>query len=279
MLTDPGARSGSTPAVVSTPAVGEELAVGEDLAVPEELAQAALTLARRFAAGATMWCVSPQWPSHGRHLAVEFVHPVVVGKPAWPSVPIEGSNLAAALRPLARPGDVLIAVSTADDAIVSDLLRRSEAWGLTRVWLGAGRRPASEIAEQVVWSECSDPAHAAWSGELVILYHLLWELTHVVFEHPGLLAAELSSSPDPDELARCAAFAAPTADPGPVCLTCSDHGDVAEVRAVREPDRAEVLVGGCSRLVDVSLVDPVATDDLILVHAGVAIAALGPVPI
>ena len=28
---------------------------------------------------------------------------------------------------------------------------------------------------------------AARSGDLVMLYHLLWELTHVVFEHPGLL--------------------------------------------------------------------------------------------
>ncbi len=46
----------------------------------EDLASAALSLARRFAAGATMWCVAPQWPAHARHVAVEFVHPVIVGK-------------------------------------------------------------------------------------------------------------------------------------------------------------------------------------------------------
>ena len=140
----------------------------------------------------------------------------------------------------------------------------------------------------MVWSESRDPARAAWSGDLVILYHLLWELTHVVFEHPGLLAAELTASPGPVELTsgqepvELTAGPGPdelaqAADPAPVCVTCSDHGDVAEVRAVHHPGRAEVLVGGRSLVVDVSLVDPVATDDLILVHAGVAIAALGPV--
>ena len=32
----------------------------------ESLAAAALDLARRFAAGATMWCLAPEWPEHAR---------------------------------------------------------------------------------------------------------------------------------------------------------------------------------------------------------------------
>ena len=71
-----------------------------------------------------------------------------------------------------------------------DLLARAEAWGLTSVWLGAGPRPRPDgapAARHVVWLEDADPARAARSGDLVLLYHLLWELTHVVFEHPGLL--------------------------------------------------------------------------------------------
>ena len=47
-----------------------------------DLALAALALARRFAAGATMWCLAPAWPEHARHVAVEFVHPVIMGKRA-----------------------------------------------------------------------------------------------------------------------------------------------------------------------------------------------------
>ena len=63
------------------------------------LAAAALALARRFAAGATMWCVAPQWPSHGRHVAVEFVHPVIVGKRALPAVSSRGPDLVERLAP------------------------------------------------------------------------------------------------------------------------------------------------------------------------------------
>jgi hypothetical protein len=48
----------------------------------DSLAAAAISLARRFASGATLWCVAPQWPAHGRHVAAEFVHPVIVGDAA-----------------------------------------------------------------------------------------------------------------------------------------------------------------------------------------------------
>ena len=46
------------------------------------LASASMALARRMHAGATLWCVSPQWPEHAQHVAVEFVHPVIMGKRA-----------------------------------------------------------------------------------------------------------------------------------------------------------------------------------------------------
>ena len=58
-----------------------------------DLATASLTLARRFAAGATMWCLAPQWEPHAQHVAVEFVHPVIVGKRALPAVALTGPDL------------------------------------------------------------------------------------------------------------------------------------------------------------------------------------------
>ena len=74
-------------------------------------------------------------------MAVEFVHPVIVGKRALPAVSVDGAGAAESVRLLARPGDVLLVVSTADDPVAGDLLARAEAWGLTSLWLGAGRRP------------------------------------------------------------------------------------------------------------------------------------------
>jgi len=232
------------------------MATGESSLVSGPLAAIALTLARRFAAGATMWCVAPQWPSHGRHVAVEFVHPVIVGKRALPAVCVEAPELSSALRLLSRPGDVLLAVSSSDEPRICDLMRRSEAWGLTRFWLGAGPAPPAAPAEHLVWLESADPELTARSGEMVLLYHLLWELTHVVFEHPGLL------EPDP----VC------TDD---ICITCSDDGVVAEVTAVHGAENVEVIAAGRSETIDASLVEPLVPGDLVLVHAGVAISNLG----
>jgi hydrogenase maturation factor len=241
-------------------AIVEERARDTNLGGPaEDLSRAALTLARRFAAGASMWCIAAAWPSHARHVAVEFVHPVIVGKKALPAISVEGADAARTLRLAARPGDVVLVAGPADDATALDLLGRAEAWGLTRLWIGVGPRPTAGRADHVIWAEGADPALAARSGDLVLLYHLLWELTHVVFEHPGLLV-------DAD---RCT---------DEVCITCSDEGRVAEVRTVLSGGMVEVIAGGLPETVDASLVDPVVPGDLLLVHAGVALTTIASGP-
>jgi hypothetical protein len=225
----------------------------------EDLAPAALALARGFAAEATLWCVAPQWPAHARHVAVEFVHPVIVGKRALPAVSVDGPGAVESVRLLSRPGDLLLCVSTAEDPMADDLVTRSDAWGLTSLWMGAGRRPGwaggNARADHVVWLEGADPAVASRSGDLVMLYHLLWELTHVVFEHPGLLTPEAELT-------------------GEICVTCSDEGRVAEVREMLTEGRVEVLAGGQPEQIDGRLVDGLRPGDLVLVHAGVAVSSL-----
>lgn len=234
--------------------IGTHAALGS----PEDLSAAALALARRFARGGTMWCVAPQWPAHARHVAVEFVHPVIVGKRALPAVSLGAADAVPAVRLLARRGDVLLTIGPSEDPVVADLLSRTEAWGLTSIWLGAGPRPDAGNgirSNHLVWLEDGDPAVTARSGQLVLLYHLLWELTHVVFEHPGLVASELDCS-------------------GEVCVTCSDEGRVAEVRRILPNGRVEVVAGGQVEQIDGSLVEDLYPGHLVLVHAGVAVAGL-----
>jgi hydrogenase maturation factor len=228
----------------------------------ERVARLCHRMAERFARGGRLIAVglSPAARSDVRHVAVEFVHPVIMGKRALPAVSVDGADIVGALRLLARPGDILLVISPPDDQVTGRLLPRAEAWGLTRLWLGAGPRPPSGQAEHVIWLEGADPAVAARSGDMVMLYHLLWELTHVVFEHPGLL--------EPPGLIEAVACT------DEVCITCSDEGLVAEVTAVGEWGQAEVVVAGRTETVDVSLVDPVGPGDLVLVHAGVALTAL-----
>ena len=221
--------------------------------VAEDLARGSLALARRFSAGATMWCASPTWPFHAHHVAVEFVHPVIVGKRALPAVTVPpGADMVVTLRASGVPGDIVLVLADADDPGVLDAMRRGAAWGVETVWIGAGpRRPEPGAANHVIWLDTDAPLDA--SDLFVRIYHLLWELTHVCFEHSGLLKPEPECT---DE----------------VCITCSDEGRPAEVVTV-DGDEALVRTPAGQERIDVSLIDPPVPGDLVLIHAGFAITA------
>src|SRR5436305_5049116 len=113
--------------------------VGTDLGpIADDLARAALAMARCYnAPGATLWCASPCWPFHAHHVAVEFVHPVIVGKRALAALTVPpGADLVATLRASVRPGDMVVALAPADDEAVADVMRRGGAWGVETIWIG-----------------------------------------------------------------------------------------------------------------------------------------------
>ncbi len=245
------------------PTLGDDLGALADLRTGDgipavaglaaDLARASLALARRFAAAGTLWCASPSSSFHAHHVAVEFVHPVIMGKRALPAVVVpSGTDLVATLRATVRPGDMVVVVAGADDAAVTEAMRRGPAWGVETVWLGAGPRPADGAADHVLWLDTDDPLVA--SEQFVRAYHLLWELTHVCFEHTGLLQPQVCEEE--------------------VCITCSDEGRVAEVISVDDLGEALVRTAEGRERIDVSLIDPPRTNDLVLVHAGSAIASL-----
>ncbi len=218
-----------------------------------------MSLARRFANGATMWCLAPQWPEHARHVAVEFVHPVVVGKRALPAVSIDAADPVAALRALVRADDVILIIGSSDDAIALTVARRAAAWGATTIWMGCGSRPSDDAADHIVWADDdADATHgsAAHDGRLVLLYHVLWELTHVCFEHPGLLT-KIDDGVCVD---------------GEACITCSDEGRLGEVITTADDGSARVRTARGIETIDTTIVAVVAPGDLVLIHAGAAIA-------
>ena len=89
------------------------------------------------------------------------------------------------------------------------------------------------------------------------LYHLLWELTHVCFEHPGGSSRRPRGDCDDD-----------------ACITCSDEGRPGEVLTRRRHGMASVRTASGVERVDTTLVAPVDPGDLVLVHAGTAIAVV-----
>jgi len=182
---------------------------------------------------------------------------VIVGKRALPAFALTGPDLVPRARVAVRSGDLLIAVAAGQDPTVADLMRRAPAWGAASAWIGSGPRPPAGAADHVLWIDDPDPMAPA-TGRFVLLYHLLWELTHVCFEHPGLLT----------EPAECA---------DEICVTCSDEGRLAEVitppAGLREPALVRTATG--EETIDVTLVAPVVPGDLVLVHAGAALTRPG----
>lgn len=220
-----------------------------------ELAKAALTLARRFHRGGTLWCVGSANPQHAQHVAVEFVHPVVVGARALPASAVLGSDVVEVLRSVARPDDALLIVGADlhdQNRVVREVLRYAGPWGLATILIGAGQGPAPGAADHAVW--VSDDPVAQHDGRLVLGYHLLWELTHICFEHPGLLVEPEESSP---------------------CVTCSDEGRLAEVLYQRN-DEASVRTSNGTETVNTVLVGPLRVGDIVVVHAGTAISVVDP---
>jgi D-sedoheptulose 7-phosphate isomerase len=149
----------------------------------DRVARLCHAMAERFARGGRLIAVgaSPGARSDVRHVAVEFVHPVIVGKRALPAIGLADHDAAAALGDLAVPDDIVMAVGTdAPDPAAEAALAGARERGCLTVAL-----QPSPHAEWSVAPPGDDPFVRQELGET--LYHVLWELVHVFFEHRGLL--------------------------------------------------------------------------------------------
>ena len=76
-------------------------------------------MAERFARGGRLIAFghTPAARSDARHVAVEFVHPVIVGKRALPAIGLagEGGDLATQVELIARADDIAIAFGVGED--------------------------------------------------------------------------------------------------------------------------------------------------------------------
>jgi D-sedoheptulose 7-phosphate isomerase len=145
----------------------------------ELLARLCHRMAERFARGGRLIALgeTPQARSDVRHVAVEFVHPVIVGKRALPAIGLsrEGGVLADQVELVAEPDDIAIAYGPGTGDALAVAARRG---CLTIAFELAG-------AEWELLPPAEDPFVAQEVAETA--YHLLWELVHVFFEHRGLL--------------------------------------------------------------------------------------------
>jgi D-sedoheptulose 7-phosphate isomerase len=155
----------------------------------ERIARLCHLMAESFARGGRLLAFGegPVARSDARHVAVEFVHPVIVGKRALPALALtaEGGALREQLELLAEPADIALAFGAHPSTRAALAFARARGCltiATDRVraeWefpIGGRERPAEDRR---------DPFVAQELGET--LYHVLWELVHVFFEHRGLL--------------------------------------------------------------------------------------------
>lgn len=170
-----------------------------------DLAAAAHAVAARFRSGGKLIVFGNGGAStDAQHVAVEFVHPVIVGKRALPAISLtsdiatvtgiaERHGLAEVfahqLELLAEPGDIALGLSP--DGHCANVLRgliHARGHGLlTLALLGGdgGAVTARAAAEHVLLARSSDPR--VIKEVHVTAYHILWELVHLFLEHPGAL--------------------------------------------------------------------------------------------
>jgi D-sedoheptulose 7-phosphate isomerase len=169
------------------------------------IAAACHAMAVRFHRGGTLVVFGNGAAStDAQHVAVEFVHPVIMGKRALPAISLtadvatvtgiaglEGFDeiFAHQLRQLASTWDIALGISPDGNCgnVVRGLAAARELGMLTIALTGGdgGRIASGHAADHIVVARSEDPR--VIKEVHVTGYHVLWELVHVFFEHPSLL--------------------------------------------------------------------------------------------
>jgi len=168
------------------------------------IAEACWGMARRFHQGGRLLAFgNGAWATDAQHVSVEFVHPVIVGKRALPAIALtndsatlsgltaqadSGMPFTRQLKVLARPGDIAMGFTQDgyDENVLAALKLGRNMSLLTLCLAGSGGGLSNEIEVDFHFIVPShDPFVIQETHET--LYHILWELVHIFFEHEGLL--------------------------------------------------------------------------------------------
>jgi D-sedoheptulose 7-phosphate isomerase len=144
-----------------------------------KIALAARDVAERLSAGGRIYAFGPgPYATDAQHVAVEFVHPVLVGKPALPACDVS-SNFEAALPVLLGARDVAIGFGPPQgDVRVARALAGARVSGAFTIAL-----PGTDADFAMEGASRDEHVHQ----EIVeILGHMLYESVHVFLEHRRL---------------------------------------------------------------------------------------------
>lgn len=170
----------ATTAVLERAAQEQRTGGASLLAAAPAISAAALDMARRFARGGRLLAFADSHSvSDAQHVAVEFVHPVLVGKRALPALAVPAHTIEV----VGRTDDIALGIeSEPDTPPVRAGLSAARGRGLLTIHLTPC--PSSTYADHIVTVSPTGSRLAKQS--LVTAYHLLWELVHVFIDQPGV---------------------------------------------------------------------------------------------
>ncbi|MFS8102529.1 SIS domain-containing protein [Lentzea alba] len=169
-----------------------------------EITQTCRRMAERFQRGGKLVVFGNGGPStDAQHVAVEFVHPVIMGKRALPALSLTSDvatltgvaaragfaeTFAHQIRFLAEPADIALGLSADGDCQnvlrALDIARSAGMLTVALVGGDGGTIAATGAADHVLVARSADPLVV--KEVHVTAYHLLWELTHVFLERTGV---------------------------------------------------------------------------------------------
>lgn len=170
------ARGGLPSRIAERLLARNEVADGFFCAYAEPLARVCDRMAERFLRGGRLIAFGRgAWATDAQHVAVEFVHPVIVGKRALPAVDLS-ADFPHWVRAIVRDVDIVMGFSPpVGDPLVARALRDARRRGALTFAL-----PGRD-GEFTVEPPAADPFVVQ---ELIeVLYHTLWETVHVFYDH------------------------------------------------------------------------------------------------
>lgn len=165
----------------------------------EAISSASLQMAVRFHKGGRLFVFGDGADAtDAAHVAVEFVHPVIVGKRALPAIALtndvastsakrfasaEAGPFSAMLGILGRPTDIALAIGDSTGPRITGALEQARTLGMLTLSIdtGAAPRTPNAPADHRFLLPSGDSLVAQEVGET--LYHILWELVHLFLEH------------------------------------------------------------------------------------------------
>jgi D-sedoheptulose 7-phosphate isomerase len=172
---------------------------------------ASLVLARAFHRGNKLLvCGNGGSATDAQHVAVEFMHPITVGRKALPAICLNNDMAMVTavandvsfadvfvrqIIALAKAGDVLIALSTSGNSEnVVHAFKTARKLGLTTIGFAGDEGGKMQIMKEeglvdFCFTVPTTSIHRIQESH-VTLYHIMWDMVHEFLQHRNLLEAE-----------------------------------------------------------------------------------------